>query len=239
MNSSLIRKAGIVPAFVFWLTVGVQAEDKPRPVQYQIHAKFIDGNLPNFSLIQGGRMSFQDKNKILKAQEGVVFKVGENDSVTAQEIMQLNEIPALKNANILNESKVTTIAGQEAIIRICEEDEYLVRQPDKSFLHKTLSDDESSGVTISAIITPMANSNKNEGDHELQVDLKFRIAKLRESIPGVKLDIGRPIIKELKDQATITFRMNESIVFLAGGNANSDKDNAVLLVMQVSRLNQP
>lgn len=108
--------------------------------------------------------------------------------------------PADSAVELLGAPRLVVLAGQEAQVRTATAPQYLVRRDDGLFSVETCGPDESPQVRLELSVLPLPSQ-----EDMVDVDLTLSVAVMigREEIPGVSLDVGRPILKVREAQSRV------------------------------------
>jgi len=97
--------------------------------------------------------------------------------------------PAEANVELITEPRLHVIAGKKAMIMTRSLLQYFESTGDGLFALRTSGEEDAPGVELGCMVTP-----EKDNRVVLDIDLKLTLMESREEIPGVKLDVGRPIL---------------------------------------------
>ena len=98
-------------------------------------------------------------------------------------------LPAEANVDLITEPSLRVIAGMKAVIMTRSQLQYFEATGDGLYALRTAEQEDAPGVELGCTVTP---DKKNRV--VLDIDLKLVLMERREKIPGVKLDVGRPVL---------------------------------------------
>lgn len=109
--------------------------------------------------------------------------------------------------------------------------DYFERREDGLFELKSLPEDQYPGIRLSATMRPA-----RDGAVKLDLDLRVSTVLERESIPGVELDVGRPILQMQQVQTQVIVEPGEWV--RVGGHRIKDlisqTEDAVVVLARVT-----
>jgi hypothetical protein len=109
--------------------------------------------------------------------------------------------PAEGKVELLTSPRLRVVAGEKAVIMTRSQLQYFEAASDGLFALRTSEQEDAPGVEFGCTVTP-----EQDNRVVLDIDLKLVLMESREEIPGVKLDVGRPILlaREMASRLTIT-----------------------------------
>ena len=98
-------------------------------------------------------------------------------------------LPAEANVDLITEPSLRVIAGMKAVIMTRSQLQYFEATGDGLYALRTAEQEDAPGVELGCTVTPDKKDRV-----VLDIDLKLVLMERREAIPGVKLDVGRPVL---------------------------------------------
>ena len=145
----------------------------------------------------------------------------------------LGEWQANDDFGILSAPSIMAPLGQEAVIRVQSEIQYFERAKDGTFVLRTLRGDESAGVRLATT----TKKTTDKGQITLDVDLQVNTLRDRQKLPGVSLDVGRPVMRTRTIKTQITIPLGQWV--WVGGQQLQDvasgKREHLLILLKVSK----
>jgi len=98
-------------------------------------------------------------------------------------------LPAEANVDLIIEPRLRVIAREKAVIMTRSQLQYFEATGDGLYALRISEHENAPGVELGCTVTP-----EKEDRVVLDIDLKLVLMERREEIPGVKLDVGRPVL---------------------------------------------
>ncbi|HPA21357.1 MAG TPA: hypothetical protein PLU30_26690 [Verrucomicrobiae bacterium] len=201
-----------------------------QPKMYTLEAKFIQ--MPTNAVIRitsdapsatKDSVAFGPNVEVRSGDKTVIRTRGPNLDIDA----------TFRGLDVLSAPRVSAWAGQEAIISIgAEPPDYFVPTKDGTYRLEKMK--EGPGTSLKSIINAVPGE-----PNRIVLDLKYRVVEIegRQTLPGVDLPVGQPIMRERAITAQVVPNLNDWIC-LGGGVIPGDKapsPNDLLVFVRVAR----
>jgi hypothetical protein len=142
-----------------------------------------------------------------------------------------SEPPASAAVEVLSSPRLLTRAGERAVIRTGSRLEYFTKEDGGSFRLHVTEPESAPGVEFGCTVEPGGG-----GSLTLDYDLKLVVMEGRETLPGVSLDVGKPILRARKVATRIRLKPGQWSV-VSGQllkEADGDEGDVLLVLLRVT-----
>ena len=138
--------------------------------------------------------------------------------------------PAEANVDLITEPRLRVVAGEKAVILTRSQLQYFEAADDGLYALRTSGEQDAPGVELGCTVTP-----DDDDRLVLDIDLKLVLMERREALPGVKLDVGRPVLRTHQVSTRLSIAQDEWALVSAQQveSASGDGGHFLLCLLRV------